>query len=162
MNQEDLASIAAQTKQADNRYDHIIKVCVAAGCLSANAEQVKTRSRARSSSAAWNRCQVKGVGCMGLCAAGPAGLRRARRERHVSEREARTMLPPSSRQCWTTSQRQTPALCSTASCTSSQRQKKSCWKTRGKIDPERSTNTSPATATRRSSTSLTRHEAARR
>jgi bidirectional [NiFe] hydrogenase diaphorase subunit len=72
MNQDDLASIAAQTKQSDNRYDHIVKVCVAAGCLSANSEQVKTQLESELKQRGLETCcKVKGVGCMGLCAAGP-------------------------------------------------------------------------------------------
>ena len=72
MNQDDLANIAAQTKQSDNRYDHVIKVCVAAGCLSANADQVKTQLESELKQRGLETCcKVKGVGCMGLCAAGP-------------------------------------------------------------------------------------------
>ncbi len=72
MNQDDLANIAAQTKQGDNRYDHVIKVCVAAGCLSANADQVKTQLESEVKQRGLETCcKVKGVGCMGLCAAGP-------------------------------------------------------------------------------------------
>jgi len=72
MNQDDLANIAAQTKQSDNRYDHVVKVCVAAGCLSANADQVKTQLESELKQRGLETCcKVKGVGCMGLCAAGP-------------------------------------------------------------------------------------------
>ncbi len=72
MNQDDLANIAAQTKQGDSRYDHVIKVCVAAGCLSANADQVKTQLESEVKQRGLETCcKVKGVGCMGLCAAGP-------------------------------------------------------------------------------------------
>jgi len=72
MNQNDLAGIASHTKQTDSNYDHIIKVCVAAGCLSANAEQVKTQLESEVKQRGLeNCCKVKGVGCMGLCAAGP-------------------------------------------------------------------------------------------
>ncbi|PSH04732.1 MAG: NADH-quinone oxidoreductase subunit L [Acidobacteria bacterium] len=72
MNQDDLANIAVQTKQNDSRYDHVIKVCVAAGCLSANSEQVKTQLESEVKQRGLEGCcKVKGVGCMGLCAAGP-------------------------------------------------------------------------------------------
>jgi bidirectional [NiFe] hydrogenase diaphorase subunit len=72
MNQDDLANIAAQTKESENRYDHVIKVCVAAGCLSANADQVKTQLESELKQRGLETCcKVKGVGCMGLCAAGP-------------------------------------------------------------------------------------------
>jgi bidirectional [NiFe] hydrogenase diaphorase subunit len=72
MNQDDLALIAAQTKESDNRYDHVVKVCVAAGCISANADQVKTQLESELKQRGLETCcKVKGVGCMGLCAAGP-------------------------------------------------------------------------------------------
>ncbi len=72
MNQDDLANIAVQTKQSDSRYDHVVKVCVAAGCLSANADQVKTQLESELKQRGLDTCcKVKGVGCMGLCAAGP-------------------------------------------------------------------------------------------
>jgi bidirectional [NiFe] hydrogenase diaphorase subunit len=72
VNQDDLASIAARAKQSDSSYDHIVKVCVAAGCLSANSEQVKTQLESEVKQRGLESCcKVKGVGCMGLCAAGP-------------------------------------------------------------------------------------------
>jgi len=72
MNQDDLANIAAHTKQTDSSYDHIVKVCVAAGCLSANSDQVKTQLESEIKQRGLESCcKVKGVGCMGLCAAGP-------------------------------------------------------------------------------------------
>jgi bidirectional [NiFe] hydrogenase diaphorase subunit len=72
MNQDDLANLSTQTKQNENRYDHIIKVCVASGCLSGNSEQVKTQLESELKQRGLETCyKVKGVGCMGLCAAGP-------------------------------------------------------------------------------------------
>ena len=72
MNQDDLANIAAHTKQSESGYDHIVKVCVAAGCLSASSEQVKTQLESEVKQRGLESCcKVKGVGCMGLCAAGP-------------------------------------------------------------------------------------------
>ncbi len=72
MTQDDLANITAQAKKDDSRYDHIVKVCVAAGCLSANSGQVKTQLESELKQRGLESCcKVKGVGCMGLCAAGP-------------------------------------------------------------------------------------------
>ncbi|MGC2211214.1 MAG: NuoF family protein [Candidatus Korobacteraceae bacterium] len=72
MNQDDLANIAAQAKQSDSSYDHVVKVCVASSCLSANSEHVKTLlEREVKQRGLESCCKVKGVGCMGLCAAGP-------------------------------------------------------------------------------------------
>ncbi len=72
MNQEALAEIAAQTKQNNNRYDHVVKVCLAAGCLAANSGEVKTQLESELKHRGLESCcKIKGVGCMGLCAAGP-------------------------------------------------------------------------------------------
>ena len=72
MNQDDLANISAQTKHSEKGFDHVVKVCVAAGCLSANAEQVKTQLEGEVKHRGLETCcKIKGVGCMGLCAAGP-------------------------------------------------------------------------------------------
>jgi len=72
MNQDDLAIIASESKRDDKLYDHVIKVCVAAGCLSANSEQVKTQLESELKQRGLETCcKVKGVGCMGLCNAGP-------------------------------------------------------------------------------------------
>ena len=50
----------------------MVKVCVAAGCLSANSDQVKTQLESEVKQRGLEGCcKVKGVGCMGLCAAGP-------------------------------------------------------------------------------------------
>jgi bidirectional [NiFe] hydrogenase diaphorase subunit len=72
MNQDDLANISAQTKNSEKGFEHVVKVCVAAGCLSANADQVKTQLEGEIKHRGLETCcKVKGVGCMGLCAAGP-------------------------------------------------------------------------------------------
>jgi bidirectional [NiFe] hydrogenase diaphorase subunit len=72
MNHEDLNNIALKAQDANMKYEHTINVCVAASCLSSHADQVKTaleqdvKKRGKE-----NCCRVRGVGCMGLCAAGP-------------------------------------------------------------------------------------------
>ena len=49
-----------------------INVCVAAGCLSSRADQVKDALEKEVKAKGLDKqVQVKGVGCMGLCAAGP-------------------------------------------------------------------------------------------
>ena len=72
MNQDDLKDISIAEQEKNAPYEHVIHVCVAASCLSSHSDQVKTaleqEVKARNLS---DRCKVKGVGCMGLCAAGP-------------------------------------------------------------------------------------------
>jgi bidirectional [NiFe] hydrogenase diaphorase subunit len=72
MNHDDLNNIALKEQQGNMKYEHTINVCVAASCLSSHADAVKTaletEVKARGKE---DCCRVKGVGCMGLCAAGP-------------------------------------------------------------------------------------------
>src|SRR5690606_39737769 len=50
----------------------LIHVCMAAGCLSNRADLVKQQLEKQiAANGLERRCTVKGVGCMGLCAAGP-------------------------------------------------------------------------------------------
>jgi bidirectional [NiFe] hydrogenase diaphorase subunit len=72
MSPEELREIAQAEGEAHGKFGHRFRVCMAAGCLSAHADQVvealEGEVRAKGLE---QRCQVKGVGCMGLCAAGP-------------------------------------------------------------------------------------------
>jgi len=67
MSPEELQEIAAAEKERQAQSPHRIHVCTAAGCLSAGSGQVKDALTRE----AGEGCQVKGVGCMGLCSAGP-------------------------------------------------------------------------------------------
>lgn len=69
---EELQEIATIEQVSEQQFQSRIYVCVAAGCLSSQSDQVKEaldKEIARRGLEKW--CQVKGVGCMGLCAAGP-------------------------------------------------------------------------------------------
>ena len=72
MTLEELRELAQTERDRQKTFRHRINVCVAAGCLSQRSDQVKagleTELQARGIE---KSCQVKGVGCMGLCAAGP-------------------------------------------------------------------------------------------
>jgi bidirectional [NiFe] hydrogenase diaphorase subunit len=69
---EELAEIAARETARWQAFPHRILVCTASGCLSAGSaavlealqQEVKRRGLD-------DRCAVKGVGCLGLCAAAP-------------------------------------------------------------------------------------------
>ncbi|MDR3629722.1 MAG: NADH-ubiquinone oxidoreductase-F iron-sulfur binding region domain-containing protein [Desulfocapsaceae bacterium] len=72
MNIEDLHQIARIEKSKQEGFQHQIHVCVAAGCLSCGSGQLKEaleKEIARRGLDTW--CRVKGVGCLGLCTAGP-------------------------------------------------------------------------------------------
>lgn len=72
LNYDDLAEISAAEHAATQQYQHRISVCVSAGCLSAHSGQIKEALEARVQEKGLGKtCQVKGVGCMGPCAAGP-------------------------------------------------------------------------------------------
>ena len=67
---EELDQIAetVRTERAQGR--HQINVCVAAGCLALHSDTLKGALAERAQSSGIS-CQVRGVGCMGLCSAGP-------------------------------------------------------------------------------------------
>lgn len=69
---EELREIAATEREKQSQYKHQIHVCTAAACLSQRSDQVKASLEAEvKGRGLGDCCKVKGVGCMGLCAAGP-------------------------------------------------------------------------------------------
>ncbi|MBM4327452.1 MAG: NADH-quinone oxidoreductase subunit NuoF [Deltaproteobacteria bacterium] len=69
---EDLEGIARIEKDKRESFTYQINVCVAAGCLSCQSGVLKEAFEKEVSRRGWeNWCSVKGVGCLGLCAAGP-------------------------------------------------------------------------------------------
>jgi bidirectional [NiFe] hydrogenase diaphorase subunit len=72
MTLEELRQIAKDEQEAHGQYKHRVNVCVAAGCLSSRSDLVKMALETEVHERGLDKiCQVKGVGCMGLCAAGP-------------------------------------------------------------------------------------------
>ncbi len=72
MTPEELQDIAKTEKQVQAKHPHHICVCTAAGCLSAGSGEVKKAlEKEVIESGMKQECHVKGVGCMGLCSAGP-------------------------------------------------------------------------------------------
>ncbi|MCC7450815.1 MAG: NAD(P)H-dependent oxidoreductase subunit E [Anaerolineae bacterium] len=72
MTPEELSQIAATEQEAQQQFPHRVHVCVAAGCLSSHSDDVKTAlEREVKQQGLEKKCQIKGVGCMGLCTAGP-------------------------------------------------------------------------------------------
>ena len=69
---EELRQIAETERAAQARYQHHVCVCIAAGCVSCGAEEVRDALKKEVvESGMQNEVLVKGVGCMGLCSAGP-------------------------------------------------------------------------------------------
>src|SRR5215469_16151798 len=72
MTPEDLDQIAEAERAAASQFTERVNVCVAAGCLSCQSQSVKDaldQEVARRGTK--DHCQIKGVGCMGLCSEGP-------------------------------------------------------------------------------------------
>ena len=72
MTLEELQGIARIEQDRQGGFAHHVNVCIAAGCLSCQSGQVREaleKEVARRGLENW--CQVKGVGCLGLCTAGP-------------------------------------------------------------------------------------------
>lgn len=69
---EEVVEIAEQERERWRQYPHRLLVCTASGCLSAGSEAVLGALREEVKRRGWeSRCAVKGVGCLGLCAAAP-------------------------------------------------------------------------------------------
>ena len=71
MTPEELSEIARGEREKQQQVRHSLRVCVAAACLSQRSEQLKVDLAAGVQQRRIGGCEVKGVGCMGLCAAGP-------------------------------------------------------------------------------------------
>jgi bidirectional [NiFe] hydrogenase diaphorase subunit len=72
MTLDELRQIAEKERQAAAKYQHHVCVCTAAGCLSSGADEVAAALKQEIAEAGMqHEVQVKTVGCMGLCSAGP-------------------------------------------------------------------------------------------
>jgi bidirectional [NiFe] hydrogenase diaphorase subunit len=69
MNLDDLAEMAEEVRAADEGTEHEVRVCMAASCQSSGSPPVL--EALQGAVPAKGRCKIKGVGCMGLCSAGP-------------------------------------------------------------------------------------------
>ena len=69
MNLDDLAEMAEQARALNADLDHEVRVCMAASCQSSGSTPVF--EALRDAVGEGHACKVKGVGCMGLCSAGP-------------------------------------------------------------------------------------------
>ena len=72
MTAEELNELIEQEVEANKGFTHSVNVCVAAGCLSSHADQTLAALKEQAKAKGLDKqVKVKGVGCMGLCAAGP-------------------------------------------------------------------------------------------
>ena len=69
---EELRKIGEAEQAAQKKYQHHVHVCIAAGCLSSASDHVRDALKKEvAESGMQSEVLVKGVGCMGLCSAGP-------------------------------------------------------------------------------------------
>jgi bidirectional [NiFe] hydrogenase diaphorase subunit len=72
MSPEELRDIASAEQESRRKFRQEIRVCTAAACLSCGSDGVKKAiEKEVKDSGMVSSCQVKGVGCMGLCSNGP-------------------------------------------------------------------------------------------
>ena len=68
----DLMTSVEERRQQTPQVEHCIRVCTATGCRMAHSDSIKTAlTEEVSHQGKSDSCAVKGVGCMGLCSAGP-------------------------------------------------------------------------------------------
>jgi bidirectional [NiFe] hydrogenase diaphorase subunit len=69
---EELRKIAETERETQKKFPHHVCVCIAAGCLSSGSDRVRDALQTEvAESGMRDEVLVKGVGCMGLCSAGP-------------------------------------------------------------------------------------------
>lgn len=72
MTREELDAIALREQENAQGYKHHLHVCVAAGCLSSQSDAVLGALQSEIHGRGMEKeCALKGVGCLGLCKAGP-------------------------------------------------------------------------------------------
>ena len=93
MSPDELEQIAEEERARQTQFKHTVKVCVAAGCVSCQSESVKSALEREVAARGKDHCQVKGVGCMGLCAEGPLVVADDHTMyQHVGESDAASIL----------------------------------------------------------------------
>ena len=72
MNLDELDELVESIRRDQSEKKHTVRVCMAAGCQSSGANDVVDSLDAHVKHLGWqDRAEVKCVGCMGLCSAGP-------------------------------------------------------------------------------------------
>jgi bidirectional [NiFe] hydrogenase diaphorase subunit len=72
MNIDELRDTAEETREQETRYRHVVRVCVAAGCLSCHSDMLLENLQAQIKERGMEgETLAKGVGCLGPCSEGP-------------------------------------------------------------------------------------------
>jgi len=133
MTPEELEQIANTEREAQAKFTHEVKVCVAAACLSTGSQAVKDALDKEIAQRGWgDHCRTRGVGCMGLCSEGPlVTLNQGTMYKRVADANAAEVLDSLS-----SKQPVAHLLCAT-NVPFFARQKKIVLENSGEIDPER-------------------------
>jgi len=100
MNLDELDDLARTFTEESANISHEVRVCMAASCQSSGAQPVLDALRKAQEATGADHCRVKGVGCMGLCSAGPlatlgerdAGLNESKIYRELSPNHAESLI----------------------------------------------------------------------
>ena len=94
MTPEELDQIAETEREQQSHFTQRVNVCVAAGCLSCQSQSVKDAlDKEVAQRSTKDHCQVKGVGCMGLCSEGPlVSTSSGQMYKHVKPADATELL----------------------------------------------------------------------
>jgi bidirectional [NiFe] hydrogenase diaphorase subunit len=72
MKPEELQNIAESRREAQQQLAHEVRVCQGTSCLSHHSDEIRKALTSEAQQRDMKRtCEVKGVGCMGLCSRGP-------------------------------------------------------------------------------------------
>ncbi|MEY4504883.1 MAG: hypothetical protein RL154_1180, partial [Pseudomonadota bacterium] len=71
MTLEELEEITLKIKNSSSEFDSQISICIGTACLAVNSDKLKEAVEAEIAKCGLDRCKVRGVGCKGLCSAGP-------------------------------------------------------------------------------------------
>ena len=149
MTQDELSQIAEKEGGLASEFEHTINVCMAASCISSHGDAVKTALEAEVKRRGLDKkCRIKGVGCMGLCAAGPlvSADKNEKMYQSVTAIDASAILDNILEQ-----KPVPPAIVPTPGCRSSAARRESCWRIPAKSIRNASRTTSPRAVMRRCS-----------
>ncbi|HRQ39937.1 MAG TPA: NADH-quinone oxidoreductase subunit NuoF [Chloroflexota bacterium] len=136
---EQFEQITAKEQAAAAKFDHAVHVCVAASCLSSQSDKVlETFQQQLKENGHSASCQVKGVGCLGLCSRGPL-VAVSHRDQPESETLYQHVTPDNTPQIvavLTADEKASDLVCATET-PFFQRQTKIVLENSGHIDPER-------------------------
>jgi bidirectional [NiFe] hydrogenase diaphorase subunit len=72
MDREDFEILGQKQREKDASFEHHVQICMSSGCMASGSDAVKQALDAEVKERDMRKtCQVRGVGCLGLCGSGP-------------------------------------------------------------------------------------------